>query len=290
MIGIGFDLKNIVPVTVDLDIKLRNEYVKKQYLKLGKTFLKFDDFYSDINDTLKGRQYGDKSEVCIYQVSSVYDGILTDVYEPLKEEKTIQVGADLTEERLYEKVVTDNIGDNISFRNRQFCELTGLYWIWKNATEDIVGLVHYRRHFFLPKEWVKVFDKEGIDVVLPVPLCVVPSIEENYMSRHLGYIWDRLFEIMAEKNPDDAEKAGRYFKGNNLYSPCNMIIAKKEILNEYCEWLFPMLIELADEIGIVEDSYQNRYPGFLSERLLTYYFETRRDKYKIVYADKNFLN
>ena len=69
-----------------------------------------------------------------------------------------------------------------------------------------------------------------------------------------------------------------------------MLISRKTLFDEYCEWLFPMLIELADEIGIVEDSYQNRYPGFLSERLLTYYFETRRDKYKIVYADKNFLN
>ena len=50
-----------------------------------------------------------------------------------------------------------------------------------------------------------------------------------------------------------------------------------------------MLIELSDEVGVVDDAYQNRFPGFLSERLLTYYFETKSKLYKIVYADKNFL-
>ena len=68
-----------------------------------------------------------------------------------------------------------------------------------------------------------------------------------------------------------------------------MIITKKHILDGYCEWLFPMLLELADEMGTIDDAYQNRYPGFLSERLLTYFFETKREQLKIVYADKNFL-
>ncbi len=39
-----------------------------------------------------------------------------------------------------------------------------------------------------------------------------------------------------------------------------------------------------------EDSYQNRYPGFVSERLITYFFESRRDKYNLVYCNKNLLN
>ena len=69
-----------------------------------------------------------------------------------------------------------------------------------------------------------------------------------------------------------------------------MLIARKEVLVELCEWLFPIVFAVADKGGEREDAYQNRYPGFISERLITYFFESRRDKYKVVYADKNFLS
>ena len=47
----------------------------------------------------------------------------------------------------------DDSGENISEKNPYYCELTGLYWAWKNLNADYLGLVHYRRHFRNGKLW-----------------------------------------------------------------------------------------------------------------------------------------
>lgn len=45
-----------------------------------------------------------------------------------------------------------------------------------------------------------------------------------------------------------------------------------------------------EECGTIEDNYQNRYPGFLSERLITYYFHRNVDEFRICYADESFFD
>ena len=68
-----------------------------------------------------------------------YDMPTSELYLPL------HVGAELSSENLeYQK---DNEGENISSKNPYFCELTGIYFAWKNLKNDYVGLVHYRRYF-----------------------------------------------------------------------------------------------------------------------------------------------
>ena len=282
--AIGFDTNSIIPVSVDLDIKLRNEYVRRKFEEDGRSFVKFDEIGS-----VSQCETAVRKSVRIYEASSAFDGELSDPYIPLEEEKILQVGAVLTDKKIDGAVAFDDKGNSISDRNKQFCELTGLYWIWKNATEDIVGLVHYRRHFLLPRDWADVFLRSGVDVILPVPLYVAPSIEENYRTRHVTSDWDNMKEYLRDNYPEDHDRACEFFKGG-FYSPCNMLITRKPVLDDLCDWMFPILFDVAQKGGERDDKYQNRYPGFLSERLMTYFFESRRDKYKIVYADKNFLN
>ena len=221
--------------------------------------------------------------------SSVFDKPLQETYTLADYERTIQVGTALTDTRM-DKAVFDNEGENISDKNVQFCELTGLFWIWKHATEDVVGLVHYRRHFAIPDDWLKRMESNNVDVILALPLYVAPSIESNFRNRHIASNWDYMLEYMKINFPDDYRDACDFFKNTALYSPCNMFIMKKHVLDDLCSWMFPILFAVADNGGFINDSYQNRYPGFISERLITFFFDKNRDKYKVVYADKNFLS
>ncbi len=276
---------SVTSVTPQLDTELRNQYIRNLLEASGREFNKiYETEYPISKDNMTS------SDTIVYIAKTVFDAPLQKSVNIKHYEGIIQVGCALTENRLAEALFYDDRGDGISSLNSQFCELTALYWIWKNAEQDIVGLEHWRRRFILPDNWVSVMKHQNIDAILPVPLCVMPSLEENYKSRHLGNIWDKMFDIMVDIHPDDAERAKRYFAENKIYSPCNMIIAKKTILDEYCEWLFPILFKVNEEIGTIDDGYQNRYPGFISERLLTYYFDINRDRYSVFYVDKNFLN
>lgn len=280
--------EKIIPVSAKIDSDLRNAYVQKFYRQEGREFAKIYDLSSGESVLPPGERKGSSLRGYIYMAKSVYDRPLSVSYENPPYEKAIQVGAALTGQRLEPGILTDDTGENISVKNRQFCELTGLYWIWKHAGEDVIGLSHYRRHFLLPPDWLDRMEKHQIDMILPVPAYIAPSIGENYRERHDASDWDFLLSYLQEYDPEAYMWAEKVFSGN-LYFTCNMFIMRKEILDQLCGWLFPILEAVADHGGEKEDAYGNRYPGFVSERLMTLYFYMCQKKYRIVYADKNFL-
>lgn len=270
-------MKYIYPVDVELDSRLRNAYVRRVFEQNNRQFVDVDEYVPKHDVSAR-----------IYVASSVFDSSLQTEYVNNQYERIIQVGTALTEKRLSNATAFDNTGDNISEKNKQYCELTAMYWIWKNAQQDIVGLVHYRRHFILPHNWLEWMFYNNIDVILPVPLYVAPSIAENYKNRHVGSDWDFMMDYIRNTHASEYESIKGIFN-NSLYSPCNMFIMRKEVLDSLCEWMFPILEAVEIHCGIKDDSYQNRYPGFMSERLITCYFELYRDRYRIAYANKNFL-
>jgi len=103
----------------------------------------------------------------------------------------VHVGREGKEELGY---VGDNTGDNISLKNPSYCELTGLYWAWKNLDVDYLGLAHYRRHFTLKKysqrkKWGltgSVLTKKEAEVLLKKYKILVPKKRKYYIG---VYIW-----------------------------------------------------------------------------------------------------
>ena len=286
---IGF--KVIYPVTVEMDLMLRNQYLEKYYSSIGREFIKLDKLQEFPVSAFKDSEMINKISASVYTVKSPFDRPLQQEYSLASYEKEIYAGAVFAENSLPllpKNALRDNEGENISEKNKQFCELTALYWIWKHAREDILGLVHYRRHFLFPKNWKECMLNNQVDVILPVPLYVAPTVEENFKSRHDPSDWEFMMQYLKDNFPENYQAACRFFKGN-LYSPCNMFVMKRDVLDALCSWLFPILFKVAEHGGEKDNSYLNRYPGFISERLISLYFEINREKFKLVYADKNFL-
>jgi hypothetical protein len=286
---IGF--KVIYPVTVEMDLMLRNQYLEKYYSSIGREFIKLDKLQEFPVSAFKDSEMINKISASVYTVKSPFDRPLQQEYSIASYEKEIYAGAVFAENSLPllpKNALRDNEGENISEKNKQFCELTALYWIWKHAREDILGLVHYRRHFLFPKNWKECMLNNQVDVILPVPLYVAPTVEENFKSRHDPSDWEFMMQYLKDNFPENYQAACRFFKGN-LYSPCNMFVMKRDVLDALCSWLFPILFKVAEHGGEKDNSYLNRYPGFISERLISLYFEINREKFKLVYADKNFL-
>lgn len=188
----------------------------------------------------------------------------------------LQVGAEGKEKYGY---LRDNIGNHISGKNANYCELTGLYWIWKNIDDSYKGLVHYRRYFGRNNLSNKISDicsyeyllncLKSVDIVLPyVEYFKQNAKEEILLHCCTEEIFDKLRQIIETKYPDYIETYDRYFNENKA-SLFNMLFCKREIFDAYCEWLFSILFVLEKQVDLAKlNTYQQRLYGFLSERLL----------------------
>lgn len=182
----------------------------------------------------------------------------------------------------------DDTGENISKKNAYYCELTGLYWIWKNSLEEedeLTGLVHYRR-FFTSKISYLVYQYFGImpknlsgnkiekilkkyDIILPTPKATFKTINELYFIFHNGEDIEITRDAIKKVSPeylstfDKVMNMHHYFFGN-------MMICSRKLINTYSEWLFAILDEIETNIDIekYDNEYQKRVFGFVAERLL----------------------
>ena len=207
----------------------------------------------------------------------------------------LHVGSEGKEDLGYQK---DNTGENVSLKNPYFCELTGLYWVWKNLNADYIGLAHYRRHFMYTKKsnndkflnvlaYKEASDLlEKNDVILPKKRnYIIETLYNHY--KHTMYVepLDETRNIIKKLYPDYLDEFDNLKKRRSAHM-FNMFIMKKEIFDDYCKWLFDILFELEKKVDNTQyDNFHARFYGRISELLLDVYLR----KNNICYKEINFI-
>lgn len=198
----------------------------------------------------------------------------------------------------------DDTKDNISSKNKHFCELTATYWIWKNSKADIKGLFHYRRFFNLKNSEAKInkitdtfsddfglseayiqSEMQDVDIILPQLIKLPPkknpaTTYDNYAKYHVNTDMDCVLNVIGEKYPHMVDVANKVIKEDRFLYCCNMLVARKDLFDEYAAWLFDVLFEVEKRIQadvLTRDTYQQRAYGFLSERMMRIFIEYKKE-------------
>jgi hypothetical protein len=230
----------------------------------------------------------------------------------------LQVGAELSTER-YPGYIYDNSNDNISDKNKYYCELTGEYWAWKNYEADYYGFFHYRRFLYPDEHTTKpytffnaptseilkklnydnfstVISKH--DVIAPIAEDMHISVRDHYHNSKSHSIRDlyKIEEIISRQFPDYISAMDHYLSGTKLFFG-NIFIMRKEVFFAYCSWLFDILntfdVEMASskESNIESTSFKKsnigiRTEGYLGERLFGIYLTKWRNELDILYLPR----
>jgi hypothetical protein len=186
--------------------------------------------------------------------------------------------------------------------------LTAIYYIWKNAPSEYVGLYHYRRYLnfkidnsilddLVPgRKFYEVDDglidyltDDGqhelvkyymniADVVIPRKSILLPSIKGQYSSAVENEPWCE-FEKAIESKYGSNVNLLKYFEINPLSPICNMFIMKWSVFDAYCKDMFEIIDNIYKIIGTPYDDHNNRYPGFLAERFLGFWLNINNIRY-----------
>lgn len=187
----------------------------------------------------------------------------------------VQVGAAGKESIGYQR---DDEGENISKLNPYFCELTGLYWAWKNLPDDYIGLVHYRRHFAMDgrtMEYEQIKPYLG-EVKLFTPQkrwYVIETLKSHYEHTHYAEHIEITRKVVLKKYPEYKDAFDKVLERRWGYM-FNMMIAERGIMNDYCEWLFDVLFDVFERVDSSSYSaFEKRYVGRISEILFNVWLE-----------------
>ena len=206
----------------------------------------------------------------------------------------------------------DNIGDNISKKNKFYGEYTFHYWLWKNNLDKIkddtwIGFCTYRRFWKnktsksnklsdqvineIPKEWnnydvilanridltnikwMKVL-KYGKKAFIHNPKSILKKYRNIKFQFDLNHGVGSLDKAIELLSENDRKDFNRFVLENTSFNQCNLFICKsKKILNNYYKTIFEWMERCEKEFGFNHKSYgMIRIYGFLAERFMPYWF------------------
>ncbi len=196
----------------------------------------------------------------------------------------IHVGAAQHEDVNIVGAVKDDYNpDNISSKNDIYCELTALYYVWKNVHDiDVTGLVHYRRFFTRNTRVVKnpndiILTQEEIldalcekDIILGSPSkkkYAVGGFFTNPLDVPEFAIYRNILPSIKLLYPEYVEDYYKEFFEPTM-SFCNMMICKKDLFDQYCEFLFNILFDAEKRWKAMGIGIAPREMGYISEYIL----------------------
>lgn len=206
--------------------------------------------------------------------------------------------------------------DNISKKNPNYCELTAMYWAWKNIKKiypdlEYIGLNHYRRYFDFDKSFSLSeryiiptketsnykLNKTSLISSLEKGLTIIPK--RTYYPNSMGVIYcanfvsDDFFterEIIKNIYPDYFEAYDKVMLHSNIMVPYNMFVMEWSKFDAYCNWLFSFLGDVEKKLNLENYStQQKRIFGYIAEEIFYVWLLKNKIKTKefrvIKYAD-----
>ena len=194
-----------------------------------------------------------------------HDDILTPIFVGALDKEDITLGG--------HTFLRDDSGEHISDKNPKYCELTALYWAWKNAKSDSVGLMHYRRFFDsenLQQLAQEVAASEGKKIIVPKKRkYYIESLYGHYGHTFDSAHLDLALELVNKTYPKLTSYLEAAYKSTFGYM-FNMFILPWNLYDDYCNFLFPLMAKMEERIDESKlDAFNLRLYGRVSEILFT---------------------
>ena len=200
-----------------------------------------------------------------YEVMNDRDKPLDHHPELFEHETPIQAGAAIAERSIAD--LKDNTGINISDKNRMYCEMSAVYWIWKNTEHDWIGIEHYRRHLLVRPEMLTV----DVDAIMPLPYICYPHEMAQFLRFTTEHVRDALLRALEELHPEEFEDYRAILYGKYQYT-YNLVCARRYVFDNYCRWFF----EITE---YMEEKYASGVPELVETRALSYVAEVLTNLY-----------